>query len=282
MPLEAISWIRKMRGGAQAHLITADDGHHYVVKVKQNPQHRRVLVNEWVSSVLLDHLRIPSPKVAMIHLSERFLAAHPETTISTGNRAEPVVPGVHFGSRMPVDPGRFVIYDYLPDALLRTVGNIRDFAGILVFDKWVHNVDSRQCVFFRARLKDFRDPAPGAGKEGFAALMMDHGYVFGGPHWLLEESPLAGLYCRHLVYEGIRGLDSFQPWLDWVRNFPPEILDRAYRQVPEWWLNGDRESLEQLLERLYRRRTRIDALIEDSRAGRANPFPNWPISNSHS
>lgn len=271
-----------MRGGAQAHLITADDGHHYVVKVKQNPQHRRVLVNEWVSSVLLDHLRIPSPKVAMIHLSERFLAAHPETTISTGNRAEPVVPGVHFGSRMPVDPGRFVIYDYLPDALLRTVGNIRDFAGILVFDKWVHNVDSRQCVFFRARLKDFRDAAPGAGKEGFVALMMDHGYVFGGPHWLLEESPLAGLYCRQLVYEGIRSLDSFQPWLDWVRNFPPEILDRAYRQVPEWWLNGDRELLEQLLERLYRRRTRIDALIEDSRAGRANPFPNWPIANSHS
>jgi len=276
MPLEATSWIRKMRGGAQAHLITADDGHHYVVKVKQNPQHRRVLVNEWVSSVLLDYLRIPSPKVEMIRLGEQFLSAHPEAVISIGSRAEPIVPGLHFGSRMPVNPDRFVIYDYLPDALLRTVGNLRDFAGILVFDKWAHNADSRQCVFFRAQLRDFGASEHRPGKDGFVALMMDHGFVFGGPNWTLEESPLSGLYCRQLVYENIRGLDSFQPWLDMVRNFPPEILDRAYRQVPEWWLNGDRELLEQLLERLYRRRTRIDALIEDSRGRRMNPFPNWP------
>jgi hypothetical protein len=275
MPIDATAWIRKMRGGAQAHLVLAEDGHHYVVKAKQNPQHRRVLVNEWVSSILLDYLRIPSPKVEMIRLSEQFLAAHPEFAIATGRRTEPVVPGFHFGSRMPVDPDRFVIYDYLPDALLRTVGNIRDFAGILVFDKWVHNADSRQCVFFRAQLKDFSTSDPRLKKEGFVALMMDHGYVFGGPHWVLEESPLAGLYCRQLVYESIRGLDSFQPWLDMVRNFPQEVLDRAYRQVPEWWLNGDRDPLEQLLDRLYRRRSRIDALLEDSRGGRINPFPNW-------
>ena len=46
MPLTAVRHVRKMRGGAQAHLLEADDGKWYVVKFRNNPQHRRVLVNE--------------------------------------------------------------------------------------------------------------------------------------------------------------------------------------------------------------------------------------------
>jgi hypothetical protein len=275
MPIQARNWIRKMRGGAQAHLIVAADGHYYVVKVKQNPQHRRVLVNEWVSSVLLDYMGIPSPKVEMIQLTEGFLEQHPEICIQLGTRAEPVSPGWHFGSRMPVDPQRAVIYDYVPDALLKTVANLRDFLGVLVFDKWVNNADSRQCVYFRAQVKEWLAAEYWPKKVAFVALMMDHGYVFGGPHWVLEDSPLTGLYCRPLVYEAVTGLDDFQPWLDMVTNFPEDVLDKAFRQVPDWWLNGDREALEALLERLWRRRARVPALIEDARSGRTNLFPNW-------
>src|SRR6476646_6992838 len=32
MPVEAVQHVRRMRGGAQAHLMRADDGHFYVVK----------------------------------------------------------------------------------------------------------------------------------------------------------------------------------------------------------------------------------------------------------
>ena len=46
MPLKALRFVRKMRGGAQAHLIEAHDGNYYVVKFRNNPQHRRILVNE--------------------------------------------------------------------------------------------------------------------------------------------------------------------------------------------------------------------------------------------
>jgi hypothetical protein len=60
-----------------------------------------------------------------------------------------------------------------------------------------------------------------------------------------------------------------------VTNFPEDVLDKAFRQVPDWWLNGDREALEALLERLWRRRARVPALIEDARSGRTNLFPNW-------
>src|ERR1041384_6339969 len=45
MPVEAVQHVRRMRGGAQAHLMRADDGHFYVVKFQNNPQHLRVLAN---------------------------------------------------------------------------------------------------------------------------------------------------------------------------------------------------------------------------------------------
>src|SRR5262245_4726751 len=123
MPLEAVRWVRKMRGGSQANLIVASDGHHYVVKSKQNAQHRRVLVNEMVANVVLNHLEIPTAHAGIIRLSPEFLADHKEIAVTIGSRIEPVLPGLHFGSRMPVDPDRFALYDYLPDALLRQVAN---------------------------------------------------------------------------------------------------------------------------------------------------------------
>ena len=44
--LRAIGQIRRMRGGAQSHLMRSSDENYYVVKFQNNPQHRRVLVKE--------------------------------------------------------------------------------------------------------------------------------------------------------------------------------------------------------------------------------------------
>src|SRR5438105_8806738 len=40
--LRALEQIRRMRGGAQSHLMRCDDGYYYVVKFQNNPQHTRV------------------------------------------------------------------------------------------------------------------------------------------------------------------------------------------------------------------------------------------------
>jgi hypothetical protein len=265
-----------MRGGSQAQLIEAGDGCFYVVKCKDNPQHRRILVNEWVSSMLLEHLGLLCPKVQMVNLTQAFLQANPDLCLTAGSRTVPIAPGFHFGSQMPVDPNRFMIYDFLPDALLRQVANLDHFLGILVFDKWMNNADSRQSIFFRAKVKEWLPGGEARVKSpAFVAMMMDHGYVFGGPHWVLDESPLTGLYCRTAVYESVRKLEDFDRWLALVEELPVHVLDNTLRQVPEWWLNGDRETLESLIEKLYRRRSRVRYQIEDCRTGRLNPFPNW-------
>src|SRR5690349_22140187 len=98
MPITAIRHVRKMRGGAQSHLLEADDGHWYVVKFRNNPQHRRVLVNERICAVLLDYLRITAPRTAMVHVTRDFLTQNPDVHVTLGTRRIEVDSGWHFGS----------------------------------------------------------------------------------------------------------------------------------------------------------------------------------------
>lgn len=276
MPVNARRLIRKMRGGAQAHLIEADDGQFYVVKFLNNPQHRRVLVNEWIASTLLRHLEIAQPRTAVVQLSEQFVRENPEVHIQLGNTRTAVVPGWHFGSQHPGDPARVAIYDFVPDAILRKVHNLQDFLGILAFDKWTGNADARQSIFLRARVREYvTSHQEHPLKIGFVALMIDHGFLFNGPHWDYVDSPLQGLYFRTLVYDQVRGFDDFHPWLSRIEHFPEEVIDDALKSLPPQWLDGDDESLNRLLERLLKRRSQVGQLLEACARGRINAFPKW-------
>ncbi len=269
-------FIRKLRGGAQAHLLQCDDGQFYAVKFRNNPQHRRILVNEWIASIFLRYLQIASPGTAIVSISPEFLKANPDVHIQLGSRHVTPEPGWHFGSGYPGDPLKVSVYDFIPDVLLEQVVNIAEFLGVLVFDKWMGNADARQSIFFRARLRDWiPESAVHASKLGFVAQMMDHGYVFDGPHWTFADSPLHGLYFRPSVYRTVRGLDDFQPWLDRIVNFPEEVVDDALKQIPSQWLNGDEDALEAMLTKLMARRRRVPDLVSESRNCRINPFPNW-------
>ena len=274
MPIDACRLIRKMRGGAQSHLIEAVDGNFYVVKFLNNPQHRRILVNELLSAVFLEYLKIAAPETALIQVSGAFLEANPEVHLTLGSRRIAVEPGWHFGSRYPGDPDRTAVYDFLPDALLPKVVNLEDFRAVLVFDKWVANADGRQSVFYRAMVHG-NGAGHEAGRPGFVARMIDNGFAFNGPNWDFPDSAVQGLYARRTVYESVRSLDDFRPWLDLVTHFPEEVVDRAWKGVPPNWLDGEEDAFDQLLEQLYARSKRVPQLIEACREGRSNPFPNW-------
>lgn len=276
MPLRARKLIRKMRGGAQAHLMEAEDGAFYVVKFTNNPQHRRILINEWLACAFLRYLQIHVPDTAVIELTPGFIEDNPDLYLSIGSRREGIPPGLHFGSRLAVHPDRVAIFDFLPDKLLNKVENRADFLGILVFDKWIGNADSRQAVFFRARAKAWtplKGDAP--ARVGFFAQMIDHGFAFNGSSWQFQDSPIQGLYFRTSVYEEIRSLESFEPWLAMVQNFPIEVVDAAWKEIPGTWLDGDEDALEQLLEVLMKRRSRVEGLLQELQQKRTTAFPNW-------
>lgn len=276
MPVRARTLIRKMRGGAQAHLIEGEDGGFYVVKFTNNPQHRRILINEWLAAAFLRYLQINVPETALVELTPDFIASSPDLYLSIGPRRESVSPGVHFGSRLAVHPDRVAIFDFLPDKLLFKIENRADFLGALVFDKWVSNADSRQAVFFRARARSWT-PLKGESpaRVGFFAQMIDHGFAFNGPHWEFQDSPIQGLYFRTAVYDEVRSLDSFQPWLDMVANFPVEVVDAAWKEIPREWVAEDEAALEALLAKLLKRASRVAALIHEVQRKRGSAFANW-------
>ena len=281
MPVNAVRLIRKLRGGAQAHLMECDDGQFYVVKFRNNPQHRRILVNEWISAVFLRYLQISVPATAIVNLSPEFLAANTDAHIQMGSKHVDIEPGWHFGSAYPGDPARIAVYDFIPDLLLDKVVNLSDFLGVLVFDKWAGNADARQSVFYRARLKQWVSGGDEyLTRTGFVANMMDHGYVFDGPHWTFADSPLQGLYFRPVVYQKVRSWDDFQPWLDRVVHFPEEVVDDAVKGLPPEWVEGDEEALDKLLTKLMARRKRVPDLIRESTRGRINPFPSWTVESN--
>lgn len=262
--------------GAQAHLLECDDGHFYVVKFRNNPQHRRILINEWIASAFLNYLQISTPETALVNVPADFIAANSDLHIQLGSRRIAVEPGWHFGSRYPGDPSKTMVYDFVPDVLLNKVVNLQEFLGVLVFDKWIGNADARQAIFFRARIEQRPSVAPRPRESrGFVAHMMDHGYVFDGPHWTFSDSPIQGLYFRQSVYQQVRSFVDFEPWLDQVINFPEEVVDQALKQLPPEWLNGDAQALETILIKLMARRKRVPDLIRASQSGRTNPFPEW-------
>ena len=54
LPVVAVQHVRRMRGGAQGHLMRCSDGNFYVVKFRNNPQHLRVLANELLATRLAE------------------------------------------------------------------------------------------------------------------------------------------------------------------------------------------------------------------------------------
>ena len=261
-----------MKGGSQPHLIEADDGHFYVVKPKDNPQHRRILVNEWISAVFLRFLQIGSPEVETVGIDSDFLAAHPELAVQRGRHLEPISAGWHFGSRLPGDPTQMAFFDTLPNVLLPKVVNLRDLGGLLVFDRWIANADYRQLVFFRARAVE-----PGSARPGFLMWAIDHGFAFQGPNWNLKAAGRQGLHQSNPLYDSLRTEDQLEPWLARIENFPEELADQALASMPREWLGpGDDSELEAVLEQLYRARKRIRHSVEDMLQGEAKLFPNWP------
>jgi len=264
MPL-AVEHIRRMRGGAQAHLMRCDDGACYVVKFQNNPQHVRVLANEMLGTRLAARMGLPVPRVEVVEVTGELIALTADLVMQLGVGRAPCRAGRQLGSRYPGDPARLVVHDFLPDDSLREVENLSDFAGMLVYDKWTCNTNGRQAVFFTE---------PGRSRR--QAMMIDQGFCFNAGEWNFPDAPLRGIYLRHRVYETVTGMDSFEPWLGRVeKRMSPEVVGEIAEEIPPEWYNHELDKLGELLARLEQRRTRVRELIVQARNSGRQPFPNW-------
>jgi hypothetical protein len=260
----AVQQIRRMRGGAQGQLMLGADGHVYVVKFQNNPQHLRVLANELLAMRLAAAVGLTVPEADLVEVSSWLVENTPELEIDLGRSKERCKPGLQFGSRFVggLMPGQVV--DYLPEDQLRELKNIAEFAGILALDKWTGNANGRQAVFTR-RQRERR----------YKAVFIDFGYCFHAGEWRFEDAPLRGVYYRNDVYKGIRGWESFEPWLTRLETMPADAVWAAANEVPPEWYGGDIAEMEALVEKLLARRSRIRELVDDFRRSDRVPFPEW-------
>src|SRR5271157_1112180 len=104
MPTQAVQHVKRMRGGAQGHLMRCDDGHYYVVKFRNNPQHERVLANEFLATRLAERVGLPVPAAEVVEVQPWLVEHTAELTIVLGSHAIQVEAGLQFGSRYVVSP----------------------------------------------------------------------------------------------------------------------------------------------------------------------------------
>ena len=273
-PLRAVEHIRRMRGGSQSHLMRCSDENYYVVKFQNNPQHRRVLVNELLGTKLAAHLGLPTTVVAIIEVAEDLIRLTPDLHVelpwSPIRQQVPVQSGLQFGSRYPGNPHSLTLFDFLPEKQLLHSGNLQDFVGMLVFDLWTCNADPRQVIFGRQEVG-----AP------YQAWMIDQGFCFNGGEWKFPDKPRRNLYDRKVVYEQVLGIESFEPWLARLESEEVGLaLLTVAKTIPPEWYEFDSQSLQRLLAQLDCRRHRVRALLWSARNSSPLYFPNWIAQHS--
>ena len=175
-----------------------DDGHYYVVKFRNNPQHERVLANEFLATRLAERVGLPVPAAEVVEVLPWLVEHTAELTIVLGNHAIQVEAGLQFGSRYVVSPVEGQVFDYLPPEMLDRVRNLDTFTGILALDKWTCNADGRQAAFWR-KMRE----------KKYSASFIDQGYCFNAGEWTFPDFPLRGVYPRNEVYVRVSGWESF-------------------------------------------------------------------------
>jgi hypothetical protein len=264
MPL-AIEHIRRMRGGAQSHLMRCEDENFYIVKFQNNPQGTRILANELLGTRLAARIGVSVAGAAVVEVRPDMVALTEDLVVQLGRGRVPCAAGLEFGSQYPGHPATTAVYDFLPDEQLRQVENLADFCGIFVFDKWTCNTNGRQAIFLRAR-----------DSERYRAVMIDHGFCFNAAEWNFPDAPLRGIYARSQVYETVRGWEVFEPWIERVeKRMDESVLDEVAREIPPEWYNFDQDALYRLLEQLLRRRKLVRELVLSAKNSSRMPFPHW-------
>jgi hypothetical protein len=264
MPVEAVQHVRRMRGGAQAHLMRADDGHFYVVKFQNNPQHLRVLANELLATRLAESVGLPVPVTEIVEVREWLIKNTQELHVDQAGLSSQCKPGLQFGARYVCDPAEGQVFDYLPESMFAKVRNLAAFAGMLVVDKWLGNANGRQAVFWKK-----------TNGRKYTATFIDQGYCFNAGEWNFPDSALRGVYARNFVYQGVCGWESFEPWLSRAENMDPALIHEIAGTVPPVWTGNDWGEMEALTATIVERRNKVRELITAFRNSTRQPFSGW-------
>ena len=270
--VEAVEFIRRMRGGSQPQMVRCSNGHYYIAKFQNNPQGKRVLANELIGTLLAKHLGLPVGEMAIVNVSDILIRDTDDAVVQLQRSRIPYQHGLCFGSRLigDIDRQGYLCHGVVPDCVRGRISNPRDFLGMLVFDQWTCNIDNRQAVLVR-----------NAEDDGLVVVMMDNGDCFNRSKWTFPDCPTRGLVCGAQTYHQVESINNFEPWLTKLeRENDISVLRQFGEMVPEEWYDGDKDSLDRLLVELRRRCQIVRSLILRTLSRHLNEFPRFGSSKS--
>jgi hypothetical protein len=225
--VQAVQFIRKMRGGSQPALIRCNDGKLYVVKFFRNQQGPNILANEVLGNELLRTFSLPTPQWRIVFVSASFLREN-SVFFETPFGDSSIESGLHFGSEFLGSDKTGQAYEWLPKGLCSRVTNLEDFLGIHIFDVWANHCDRRQIIFTTAD-----------EKASFRAVFIDNGHLFGGPEWIRarRRGESLGSDSRfHVRRWSTEAVDA------WICRFEARRLSSLFDIIPfipRYWYSGD-------------------------------------------
>lgn len=227
--LEIKKVLRRMRGGSQAFLIESEEGS-YVAKFSKNPQGTRTLINECIATKVLQRLGVSTPDLVILRLTEK-VRNEADLCFQISGRRIPVEPGLHLGSRCPVDPLKKSVFDFMPRKLLSNVINLSDFGTAFVVDKLLGNTDRRQAIFVRER--------NAGGNLAFRAYCIDHGLAFAGSRWEIFDWPGNGHYIDKDVYSMFNMHAVCAAALEGLAKINEDDWLSFSAEIPETWFSDE-------------------------------------------
>jgi hypothetical protein len=224
-------------GGSDPKLLGDTEGRQWMVKPPNNPQGKRVLVNEYVAAAVGARIGALIQPGAVCLVPDELAG-----TMKLGSGAA-WSPGEAFGSEFAVGTKPYL------DTMRPEIKNRDELLGAIAIDTWLSLHDSRQ-----ARVRD-------AAGGGYEVLPVDFGHCIGPGNWgnLAARPPIAGLHDPNGWSIGASG-PAAEAVANAISQVTEEDLSAIIGSIPDSWevVPADRGAL---LTFLVDRRDGVVALI---------------------
>lgn len=208
---------------SQPQIILLSNGKEYLVKFINNPQGNRMLMSEYVGTMLAKHIGLPTIPFEIVYLPKEFIT---ENKLDSHKFKH----GNQFASLYIEDCSGLW---FKPKK--EQVKNREMLAGIVVFDFWLRNKD-------RDSSNILLEPSP---KPNYYIHMIDHGNCYPSKRALLEMIDNPKKLQLSVVHKWcISMLDNKEEltyYLDKIVNLNNDLVRDLIYSIPDDWEISDEE-----------------------------------------
>lgn len=217
-------------GVTSPQFFRANDDNTYVVKLQNNKLGSKVLVNEFLGSHFGELWGLSFPHSSMIQINEHTL--HQDDRLA----ALGITAGRHFASRYLENT------EYVGRPNLYKAVNIKEMAGVMLFDHLFHNAD---------RANNRRNLLLQRNGDEYKIYAIDNSHLFRSGRWTLETLNRLTTYARAyyqysygVLLKNLLTPQDFAPYLAMAAQISAEQIDNLVQSIPQEWLPDETERQE--------------------------------------